>query len=208
MRLEDIASFLGLTAFALSGALCAIRQRFDIVGVVALSIVTATGGGVIRDISLGELPPAVLTQPGYLVVPVLAGLVAMPFHPWISTHLNRPVIVFDAIGLGLFCVDGTTRALGAGIGLLGVVGVGVIAATGGGVLRDLLAGERPMMFRADSVLYSIPAALGAVAVVTADRLGADLVVVGPIVAIAVSVLRLAAVRYGWRAPRPYQTSVD
>lgn len=205
MSIEDVAAFLGLFAFAVSGALAGIRQRFDVVGVVALSLVTATGGGVIRDVSLGALPPAVLTEPGYLVVPIVAGLLTMPFHPWIAGHLRRPVLVFDAVGLGLFCVDGATRALAHNVGPLGAIGLGVIAATGGGILRDLLSGQRPLMFRTDSVLYSIPAAFGAGAVVLADRLGVDISVVAPFIALAVSVVRLLAVRFNWRAPRLYQS---
>lgn len=208
MQIENVAAFLGLAAFAVSGALAGIRQRFDVVGVVALSLVTATGGGVIRDVSLGALPPAVLTEPGYLVVPIVAGLVTMPFHHWIEGRFRRPVLVFDAVGLGLFCVDGANRALAHGIGPLGAIGLGVIAATGGGILRDLMSGERPLMFRADSVLYSIPAAAGAGAIVVADRVGADLSIVGPFVALGVCIVRLLAVRYGWRAPRLYGERAD
>lgn len=208
MQIEDLAAFLGLSAFAVSGALAGIRHRFDMVGVVALSLVTATGGGVIRDVSLGALPPAVLTEPGYLVVPIVAGLLVMPLHRWIAGHLRRPVLVFDAVGLGLFCVDGADRALAHGIAPLGAIGLGVIAATGGGILRDLMSGERPLMFRSDSVLYSIPAAAGAGTIVLAQRVGADLTVVGPVVALAVMVVRLLAVRYGWRAPQLYEMGGD
>lgn len=192
----------GLVAFAVSGALAAIRQRFDLVGVLALSVVTAVGGGALRDVGLGALPPDVLLRPSFLVIPLTTGLVAMGFHRQIDAQLRRPVLVFDAIGLGLFCVSGTAKALEYDLPALGAIALGVVTATGGGVLRDVLAGQRPTMFRADSVLYSIPAAAGASAIVVADRFGLPLDVVGAAVAASVAAVRLAALRFGWRAPRP------
>lgn len=202
MNALGVLEACGLVAFATSGALAAVRHRFDLVGVLALSIVTAVGGGALRDVGLGDLPPAVLLRPSYLLIPVATGVVAMGFHHQIDAQLRRPVLVFDALGLGLFCVSGTAKAIDFQIPVLGAVALGVITATGGGVLRDVLTGERPAMFRADSVLYSIPAALGALAIVVAARVGLRLDLVGAVTAFAVAALRLAALRFGWRAPKP------
>lgn len=202
MRIQDLVEIAGLIAFATSGALVAVRNGYDIVGVVALSVVTAIGGGMLRDISLGDLPPDALTEYGFVLLPAVTGLVVMRFHVWIAYKLHRPVLVFDAMGLGLFCVTGAAKAAQYDVTVVGAIVLGVLTATGGGVMRDLLSGERPVMFRSDSVLYSIPAALGSAAVVAVVRLDGDLNVAGPIIAAVVAAIRLAALRFGWRAPRP------
>lgn len=202
MQITDVAEQLGLVAFAVSGAFAAIRHRFDMVGVVALSTVTAVGGGAIRDVLLGETPAVFLLRVSYILVPLITGLVMMPSHSWIDSRLRTPVLVFDAVGLGLFCVTGALKAANAPITAIGAIGLGVITATGGGVIRDLFSGERPVMFRSDSVLYSIPAAAGATVIVLAERRGWQPPLLAPVVAAAVCAVRLAALRFGWRAPRP------
>jgi uncharacterized membrane protein YeiH len=112
----------------------------------------------------------------------------------------RPVLVFDAGGLGLFCVVGTAKALAAGLETIPAIMLGTMTAVGGGVIRDVLANEIPSVFRADSALYAIPAALGATAtaaVWSADVFGA---VAASCTAAGVFALRILAMRYGWRAP--------
>lgn len=202
MTLLTVLEALGLVAFAVSGALAAVRHGFDLVGVLVLSVVTAVGGGALRDVGLGDLPPAVLTRADYLVIPLATGLIAMWFHRQIDAKFRRSVLVFDAIGLGLFCVSGTIKAIDYDIPVLGAIALGVITATGGGVLRDVFVGEQPTMFRVDSRLYSIPAALGSIAVVVAARFDLPIDIVGTLAAVGVAALRLAALRFGWRAPRP------
>ena len=134
------------------------------VGVVALCLVTALGGGILRDLFLGDTPPVALRETSYLVVPLVAAALVSLFHRPVERHLRRPAVLFDAAGLGLFAVIGTVKALSFGVNVVGSVMLGVITAVGGGVLRDVLAQDVPALFRADSTLFSIPAALGATAV--------------------------------------------
>jgi uncharacterized membrane protein YeiH len=200
---ERVLELVGIVAFAVSGGLLAVRQGFDLVGVLVLSVVTALGGGALRDVLLGAAPPAAVTDGWYLGLSLGTGLVMMVAHHRIDQRLWRAVLVFDAAGLGLFCVTGTLKALEFDVGALGSIGLGVVTAAGGGVLRDVLAGEQPQMFRSDSVLYSIPAALGAGAIVGAAEADSYAAGVGVAVAAAVFALRLAALRFRWHAPRPW-----
>src|SRR5690606_28663249 len=149
--------------------LLAVRKGFDLVGVLALSVVTALGGGAIRDVLLGATPPAAVTDGWYLTLSVSTGLVMMVAHRVTHPRVRRTVLIFDAAGLGLFCVTGTRKAIEFQVGVPGAIGLGVVTATGGGVLRDVLAGDQPQMFRPDSVLYSIPAGVGATAIVVATE---------------------------------------
>jgi uncharacterized membrane protein YeiH len=197
--LERLLDLVGVFVFALSGALLAVRRRFDLVGIVALATVTGLGGGLLRDVLLGEAPPAALRDQRYLVAPVVAALVVAVGHRTIE-RVERPVLVFDAAGLGLFCVVGTAVALDRGLGVVASVLLGVITAVGGGVLRDVLAREVPSVFKADSALYAVPATLGALAVAlvwSQDLFGA---VTAALIASAVFGLRLLAMHFHWRAP--------
>lgn len=201
----DVARTLdlvGVFVFAVSGALLAVRKRYDVVGLVALGLVTALGGGIIRDVLLGDLPPLAVRDAAYLVVPLVAAAVTFVAHGVAERHLRVPVLVFDAAGLGLFCVTGTLKSLAFGVPWIGAVLLGVISATGGGVIRDSLAGDDPVIFRADSVLYSIPAAVGAVAIVVVARTDLPMSIASVVVAAVVVALRLGALRFGWTAPRP------
>lgn len=198
-RLLDLG---GILVFAISGGLTAVRKGYDVVGVVALSLVTALGGGILRDLLLGDTPPVALRDTNYLVVPLVAAAIVSLFHGLVERHLTRPVLVFDAAGLGLFAVTGTVKALSLGVNAVGSVVLGVITAVGGGVIRDVLAHDVPALFRADSTLFSIPAALGATAVAIAWRADAYGGHVGALVALCVFVVRILALRYDWRGPRP------
>jgi uncharacterized membrane protein YeiH len=116
----------------------------------------------------------------------------------------RPVLVLDAAGLGLFAVTGATLAAEQGLAAIPAVMVGVVTATGGGVIRDLLAGEAPQVFQQDSVLYVIPAALGATAIVIAHGVGGLNLGVSICAALAVTIIRVAALHFGWHAPLPHR----
>ncbi len=205
---EQVLDLLGIFVFAISGGLTAVRKRFDLVGVIALAAITALGGGMLRDLLLGDTPPPALTEPIYLVVALVASAVTFAGHRRIEQQWLRPHLVFDAAGLGLFCVAGTTKALAFGLTGIGAVALGVLTATGGGVMRDVLTAEPPMLFRTETVLYGIPAALGASAVTIADRLGFTNAGVAGAVAIAVFALRLTALHHGWHAPYPRGMPTD
>lgn len=157
----------GTFAFALNGALTAIRAvRLDIVGVITLGMITALGGGIIRDVLIADLPPATFGDWRYLAVAASGGLVAFA----LGRRLDRlvvPITVLDAVGLSLFAVTGAIKALEFGLGAGQAVILGVVTAVGGGTLRDVLIGQVPTVLR--SGLYAIPALIGAAFVVATIR---------------------------------------
>lgn len=201
---ERALELLGLFVFAVSGGMLAVRKGFEIVGVTTLACATALGGGVIRDLVLGDTPPRAFRDVAYLVVPLGAAFVVFVCHSWISRSLHRSVQVFDAIGLGLFTVTGAVKAAAYPTTAVGAVLLAVVTAVGGGILRDVLANDQPQLFQPHSRLYSIPATVGAVIVVTAYRNDFYSGVIGATVAAAVCAVRLAALQFGWRAPMPFR----
>ena len=135
----------GTFAFALNGALTAIRAaRFDVVGVLTLGMITALGGGIIRDVLLDSLPPATFSDWRYLAVAALGSLVAYTF----SSRLDRwtsSILVLDAAGLSLFAVSGAVKAMNVDVGFGQAVILGAITGVGGGTLRDVLTGRVPVV---------------------------------------------------------------
>ncbi|GHC79457.1 membrane protein [Nocardiopsis terrae] len=196
-----LLDLMGIFAFALDGALTAIRTaRVDIVGVMALGVVTAIGGGIIRDVLLGETP-ATFQDWRYLVTALAGGTLAF-FLSSQLTHLSKPILLFDAAGLSLFAVIGATKALEFGFGPLQAVLLGVITGVGGGTIRDVLLNRIPTVLSANSHLYAIPAMLAAGIVVAADLAGFSagwIAIVGALVCFGTRVLSL---RYRWNAPSP------
>ena len=191
-------NLIGLIAFALSGALMAVRKDMDVIGMVVLAAITALGGGVIRDVLLGDTPPVALRTTWWLVVPIAAAAVTFFFHPVVA-RVRRAVLVFDAIGLGVFCAAATTKGIAAGLGPLGAVVIGLITGVGGGILRDVLAGEIPSVLRRDTKLAAL---VGCLFVATAHELGQDGLWVQFVAAAGICALRLAALWRGWGAPAP------
>lgn len=194
-----VLDLLGIFVFALSGGLVAVRKGLDLFGVLVLAAITGLGGGFLRDLLIGAVPPASLEDWRYLLVPVAAGLVTFWFHPALG-RMERLVTVFDAAGLGLFCVTGALKALAFGLGPVPAALMGMLTGIGGGMLRDLLAGRVPVVLRGE--LYATPALVGAalaVVGVEASLPGAAVAVPAALVCI---VWRLLAVRRGWNAPRP------
>ncbi|MBA8794822.1 putative membrane protein YeiH [Friedmanniella endophytica] len=198
-----VLDLLGTFAFALNGALTAVRAaRLDVVGVVALGSVTALGGGIIRDVLLGTLPPLTFSDWRYLAVAAGGALVAFLFSRAL-TRLNRPIVVLDAAGLALFAVTGAGRALDHGVGPAQAVLLGTITAVGGGTIRDLLIQRLPSVL--SSGLYAIPAMLGAAVVVVAASAGVGAVLGVPVAVGAaglVFAVRIIGLRFRLDAPRP------
>lgn len=195
-----VLDLLGTFAFALNGALTAVRAaRLDIVGVVTLGMITALGGGILRDVLLGALPPATFSDWRYLAVATAGGLVAFAATRQLE-RLAMPITVLDALGLSLFAVTGAGRALDLGAGVGQAILLGGITAVGGGTIRDVLVRRVPTVL--SSELYAIPALLGAVVVVVPDRLGVGglgWTLAGAALALTV---RLVGVGFHLDAPRP------
>lgn len=154
---------LGILAFALSGALLAVRKRFDLFGVLVLGCVTAVGGGAVRDTLTGQALPLFLRDETYLWTALLGSGLAFAFGVRLA-RFERTLSVFDSVGLALFAASGAAGALSFGLGPLGVIFVGMLSGVGGGIIRDLIANEVPeVMYRRDQ-LYATAAAAGAAAV--------------------------------------------
>jgi uncharacterized membrane protein YeiH len=192
-----VLNLAGTFAFGLSGAMAGVRARLDLFGVVVLAVVVGLAGGITRDLLIG-VPPATIRDWRYLAVAGGAGLATLVAHPLLS-RIGGPIDVLDAAGLAVFCVTGARTALDHGLGAAPAVVLGAITGIGGGVLRDLLVRQVPVVLREG--LYAIPALIGAAIVVGAARAGAS-GAAAPIIGAAVCfALRLAGLMLGLNLPR-------
>jgi uncharacterized membrane protein YeiH len=194
---------IGIFTFGISGALMAIRRDFDVVGIATLAVITALGGGILRDLVLGDTPPTAFTRWEYLGVALAAAAVTFVAHPELK-RLTRTLLVFDAAGLGLFCVSGTLKALDYGLGPVAATALGVTTAIGGGMLRDVIARETPALVRPDSELYAVPAVAGGAAVAITWELNAYRPALGVVVAATVFGIRGLALHRHWHGPRAWK----
>ena len=189
---------VGTFAFALSGATAAVRRRLDQFGVLVLAFVAATSGGIARDVLIGAVPPAAIRDWRYLAVAVAAGGITFVWAPWIE-RLSHPVRLFDAAGLALFAVVGTSKALAFGLSPVMAALLGMLSGIGGGIVRDVLLAEVPLVLRA-SELYAVAALCGAAVVVLGETLhlpGEASMVAGAALCFG---LRLFAIHLGWGLP--------
>lgn len=188
---------LGSFVFALSGAVLAVRKRFDIFGVLVLAVVVAVAGGITRDVLIGAVPPAAITNWHDFAIAIGAGLLTFYVYPVIQS-VQRDVLLLDAVGLAVFAVTGTEKALSYGIhpGMAAVLGM--ITGIGGGMVRDVLAREVPAVLRADIYALAALAAAGIVAI--GHVLGAAPVYPMLLGAAVCIFLRMMAIYRGWHAP--------
>jgi uncharacterized membrane protein YeiH len=201
-NLQLALDLVGVFAFALSGGLVAVKKRLDLFGVLVLAGAAALGGGVIRDVLIGHIPPVGVSDWRLISTAVVAGLVTFFFHPGVA-RISRLVRVLDAAGLAVFAIGGSLKALAAGMDPFTSVLVGGITAVGGGMVRDVLAGQVPEVLRRE--MYALPALLGSVLIVTAHHV--DLInplVIWACVALVFTV-RMVAVILDVHAPRPLRT---
>lgn len=194
-----VLELVGVVAFAASGALVAVTKRLDFFGVCLIGVFTAIGGGVLRDVLLGITPPTSLNTWRYFTTALVTSMVVFFAHAAVR-RLRREILVLDAVGMGLFASSGATIALDAGASNQAATLIGATAAIGGGVLRDILVNEMPLLLHRD--LYAIPALIGSTVVVIcqAVHLAPD---VGLVVGTAsASLLRLLALWRKWNLPGP------
>ena len=194
-----VLDLAGIFVFAVSGGLVAVRKELDVFGVLVLAGTTGLGGGFLRDVLIGATPPAALADWRYLLVPVAAGLLTFFFHPAVG-RMERQVTVFDAFGLSLFCVTGALKALELGLGPVPAALMGMVTGIGGGMLRDLLTGRVPVVFRGE--LYATPALAGAALAVVGEELGLPVLLSALLGGGACLVWRLLAIWRQWQAPLP------
>lgn len=193
-----VLNLIGTFAFGLSGGLEGVRARLDVFGVVVLAVVVGLVGGITRDVLIG-IPPQTIRDWRYLAVAGGAGVVTVIAHP-VLQRLERPILILDAGGLALFCVTGAATALDHRLPAVTAVVLGTITGIGGGVLRDLLVRQIPVVLRTG--LYAIPALVGA-AIVAAGYDGGVHNTALPIIGAAVCFLiRLAGIHFDLNMPRP------
>lgn len=190
----------GTLAFAINGAMTAVRAaRLDVVGVVTLGMMTALGGGFLRDILLDDLPPATFQDWRFLAVAAAGGVIAFALGQRLD-RLEIPIVVLDAAGLGLFAVTGTLKGLDSGLGVVQSIILGTVTAVGGGTLRDIMVRQVPAVLH--SGLYAIPAMVAAGLTAAVVTNGLPLVPWTVLAAAVCFVIRVVGVRYDLHAPRP------
>ena len=197
--LIQILDLFGTMAFAVTGAFKAIEHKSDIVGIIILSTITGVTGGVIRDIIFGKFPPSVVINPLYLVVTVVTAIVIFILYPSIKIHWNL-FLKFDAVGLGVFTVIGASIAYNIfGLNFLTMAFAGVLTAVGGGILRDVFVNEVPLVFVKE--LYASTSFIGVIILFVMLVMGINLYSATIPSILAVTSIRLLAMKYNWNLPR-------
>ena len=187
----------GTFVFAISGATVGVKHRLDLFGVLVLSFAAGNAGGITRDLMIGAIPPAAISEWRYVGVSMLAGLIT--FYGYrIINRLSSPVLIFDAAGLALFAVSGAGKALAFHAGPVAATLLGMLTGIGGGMLRDILVGEIPSVLRTE--LYAVAALVGAVVVVAGRSLHFSATGVAILGAVLCFGLRFMAMRRGWQLP--------
>jgi len=193
-----VLDLAGIAVFASTGALVGVRKELDVFGVSVLALITGLGGGVLRDVLIGSVPPAALDDWRYLVVPAATALAVFVFHPAFG-RMERQIMVLDAVGLALFCVTGAVKADEAGLNVLAASVLGTLSGIGGGMLRDVVAGRVPVIFRGE--LYATPAFAGALIATIVHHEGYSEWWYALAFAVCLG-WRLVALKRGWTAPLP------
>ena len=187
----DIIEFIGTFAFAISGIRLASAKQFDLFGAYVVGLVTAIGGGTIRDLLL-DVTPFWMTDTIYLIITALALLWVMVFSKYL-VKMNNTIFLFDAIGLALFAVVGIQKTLDAGYPLWVATIMGTMTGAAGGVLRDVFINEVPLIFRKD--IYAMACVMGGLAYWVCGLLGCDSIVTQIACGICVFLTRVLAVRF-------------
>jgi uncharacterized membrane protein YeiH len=187
----------GTFVFALSGAITAVKNRLDLFGVLVLAFAAGNSGGIARDLLIGAVPPAAISDWRYIAVSMLAGLLTFYRYEFINS-LKSPVLVFDAAGLALFAVSGAGKALAFDAGPVAATLLGMLTGIGGGMVRDVLVREIPAVLRTE--LYAVAALIGAAVVVIGGMLNLPSAVAAVTGAVLCFGLRFMAIRRGWQLP--------
>lgn len=203
----QIVEVIGTMAFACSGAMVAIKKRLDLLGITVLGVTTAVGGGMLRDILIGIHPPTLFRKPSYVLTAFIAVMVlfliirsrSLTMEMLSSERYERVMNLLDAVGLGAFTVVGIDTAIGAGYEEYQflMVFLGVITGVGGGILRDIMAGQTPYVLKKH--VYACASIAGAICyVILLNRVRQDIAMI--VSASLVVVIRVLARRYKWNLP--------
>jgi uncharacterized membrane protein YeiH len=194
---HSVLDLCGTFVFALSGAVAGVKHRLDIFGVLVLSFAAANSGGIARDAMIGATPVAALSDWRYVAVSLAAGLLTFYCYQFID-RLSGSVLIFDAAGLALFAVTGATKALAYHLNPVAAALLGMLTGIGGGMMRDILIAEVPVVLRAD--IYAVAALAGAAIVVIGSLLHFSSAAAMTVGALLCFGLRFGAIRYGWKLP--------
>jgi uncharacterized membrane protein YeiH len=192
-----VLDLAGTFVFAISGAAAGVKARFDIFGVLVISFVAANLGGISRDLLIGAVPPAALTDLRYLFVSLFAGLVTFVWTKDVD-RLRSAVLLFDAAGLALFAVVGAQKALTFQLNPVTAAMLGMLTGIGGGMMRDILLAQIPTVLRAD--LYAVAALAASSVVVIWHEIHVPVIVSALVAGFLCFGLRLMAIYHGWRLP--------
>jgi uncharacterized membrane protein YeiH len=187
---------IGTFIFCVSGALAGKQLKMDYLGLFVMALITGTGGGTLRSILVGDVPPAILTSPDYVIAAALAVPTSMLFQK-LWQRYSRLVSIVDALGIGIFACLGARIGLEHGLSWWACMGLGMVSATFGGVLRDVIRNEVPLIFRKE--IYATAALLGAGMVLVLDSAGVPKDASLLVSALTTAVVRLLAIRYAINA---------
>ena len=197
MPILEILDYAGVAVFAATGALSASRKQLDIIGYLFLASVTGIGGGTMRDVVLGATPVFWVTNPTYLLVCVTVAVILF-FTAHLFGSRYRVLVWLDAIGLSAYCVMGAAKGYAATGSATVALVTGMLTATFGGVLRDMLAGEPSVLLRPE--IYVTAALVGAGAFVLATVAGLPLVATSTLGVLSAFAVRGGALKFGWTLP--------
>jgi len=193
-----ILDLLGTMIFAVTGAIKAIEHKLDVLGIVVLSSSTGLAGGIIRDAVLGRTPPSALIDPSYLLLTTMTAIGVFFLYPYLKNLLDL-FLKFDALGLGVFSIFGAMVALNSyGFNLTIMIFAGLITAVGGGIIRDILVNEIPLVLKKE--LYASLSFVGILLFFILLYFGATLEITIVICIPVITVLRLMAIRFSWNLP--------
>ena len=187
---------IGTFIFCVSGVLAGRQLKMDYLGLFLMGLITGTGGGTLRAMMLADAPPSIFRSPDYVLAAAVAVPVAIYFGS-VLVRFSRLVSIVDALGLGIFACVGARIGVDSGLSWWGAIGMGMVSATFGGVIRDVIRNEVPLIFRKE--IYASAALLGAALVLALDYLGVDPNVSLSSAALATAVIRLLAIRYAINA---------
>ena len=193
------ADIAGTLIFAIEGAVAAVHGNLDLMGLLVLGFATALGGGIVRDILIGDLPPASLKDWRYAAVAFAGAALVFFLHQPFESHMYNSIVILDAAGLALFAIVGTQKALMFGLNPLVAVLLGTISGVGGGTIRDVLLAQVPTVLRAD--VYATAALAGAIVMTATCRVGVPRVWAGAVGGAICFCLRVASVWGHWNLPR-------
>jgi uncharacterized membrane protein YeiH len=203
LSLFNVLDILGTIAFAISGALSAMNRRLDLFGIFIIAFVTAIGGGTIRDVLIGSTPVMWMENVLYIYLIGLVTILAIIFRNKLN-YLKKSLFLFDTIGLGVFTITGVETGIQNNLDPIISVALGAVTGTFGGVIRDILCNEIPVIFRKE--IYATACLIGALAYVTLYDMGVNADIIYVVTSLTVICIRIIVVKYHLTLPSFYPTS--